>query len=120
MTGESVIALKEKGLSAPQAFAREYGVTVLLKNAVSLLADKTYAAVNTSGTSGQAKGGSGDVLSGVIAGLCAQGMSAFDGAFVGAYLVGKAAEIAVETQGERAVLASDTIACLGKAFLYCE
>ena len=120
MTGESVIALKEKGLSAPQAFAREYGVTVLLKNAVSLLADKTYAAVNTSGTSGQAKGGSGDVLSGVSAGLCAHGMSAFDGAFVGAYLVGKAADIAVETQGERAVLASDTIACLGKAFLYCE
>ncbi len=120
LTGARVSEVIEKGLSAPRAFAQKYGVSVLLKSAVSVLAGENRLAVNVSGTSGQAKGGSGDVLSGVIAGLCAQGLSAFDGALVGAYLTGKAAEIAAKEQGERALLASDTISCLGQAFAYCE
>ncbi|MBE7084975.1 MAG: NAD(P)H-hydrate dehydratase [Clostridiales bacterium] len=117
LTGESVAELKKKGLSAPIAFAREHAITVLLKNAVSLIADKEDVFVNISGCAGQAKGGSGDALSGVIASLCAQGLSATESAVAGAYLVGKSAEIASKEQGEYSLTASDCITCLGKAFL---
>ena len=73
--------------------------------------------LNITGNSGLAKGGSGDVLSGLIAGLCASGLSAFDGGVAGAYLMGKAAEIATKEVGEYALIARDVIANLGAAFL---
>ncbi|MBQ8322696.1 MAG: NAD(P)H-hydrate dehydratase [Clostridia bacterium] len=117
LSEESVGTISEKGFDAPEAFAKTHGVTVLLKNAVSVVTDGERTALNTAGTAGQAKGGSGDVLAGVIAGLCAQGLSGFDGARAGAYLVGKAAEIAAKEQGEYSLLATDTIERLGKAFL---
>lgn len=117
LTGESVRSILEKGLSAPFEFAKMHRVTVLLKNAVSVVTDGEKTAVNAAGTAGQAKGGSGDVLSGAIAGLCASGLSVFDGAVAGAYLAGRAAEIAAEEFGEYSLLATDVIARLGKAFL---
>ena len=57
------------------------------------------------------------MLSGLIAGLCAQGLSAYEGGLAGAYLAGKAAEIATEEYGEYSLLASDTVAKLGAAFI---
>jgi NAD(P)H-hydrate epimerase len=118
LTGDSVNDILDKGVLAPQSFAEQMGVSVLLKNAVSVLSDGTRTWVNTAGTVGQAKGGSGDVLSGVIAGLCACGLSAFDGAAAGAWLCGRAAEIAVQETGEYSLLPTDVIDKLGKAFLY--
>ena len=104
-------------LTCAQTFAQKYAVTLLLKNACSIVTDGKSAALNVTGNSGQAKGGSGDVLSGVIAGLCATGLNSFDGARLGAYLVGKAAELGVENIGEYSLTASDLIAYLGRAFL---
>ncbi len=117
LTGESVQTLLEKGVFAPFAFAKKHDVTVLLKNAVSVVTEGKRTAVNTTGNAGQAKGGSGDVLSGVLAALCAQGLSAFDGACVGAYLTGRAAELASQKVGEYSLLATDVIAYLGASFL---
>ena len=117
LSGESVRSVTEKGLSAPVGFAKEHGVCVLLKDAVSLISDGEKTYVNAAGTSGQAKGGSGDVLAGVVAGLCASGISPFDGACVAAYIVGKAAELACGKIGEYSLTASDLIAYLGAAFL---
>ena len=117
LTGESVQVILEKGLCAPYAFAKEHGVTVLLKNAVTLVCDGDKTALNARGSAGQAKGGSGDVLSGVVAGLCAQGLSPFTGGCVGAYLTGVAAEIAEGRKGEYAMLPRDVIECLPEAFL---
>lgn len=117
LSGDEVCDIIEKGLLAPCDFSREYGVCVLLKNAASVITDGTRLALNTTGNSGLAKGGSGDVLAGVLAGLCAQGLSAFDGGRVGAYLVGAAADIAASSVGEYALSATDVIGCLGKAFL---
>lgn len=116
LSGESVENVLDKGLYAPVAFAKEYGVCVLLKNAVSILSDGERTRVNITGNSGQAKGGSGDVLAGLIAGLCASGLSLFDGALVGAYLCGKSAEIAGRTIGEFALTATDVAEHLGGAF----
>ena len=75
------------------------------------------ACINERGTAGQAKGGTGDVLSGVIAGLCASGLSTFDGACAGAYAVGYAAELAGEKISEYSLTATDLISYLGGAFL---
>ena len=120
LSGVSVEEIVERGLTAPCDFAAEYGVNVLLKNASSIVTDGVRIALNVTGNSGLAKGGSGDVLSGVIAGLCAQGLSAFDGGRLGAYLVGRAAELAASKQSEYAMTARDVIAELGKAFLELE
>lgn len=106
-----------KGLGAAKEFATRYGVTVLLKNAVSVIENGKIACVNERGTAGQAKGGTGDVLSGVIAGLCASGLSVFDGACAGAYAVGYAAEIAGENISEYSLTATELISYLGASFL---
>lgn len=117
LSGESVQTLINKGLSAPAAFAKTHKITVLLKSAVSILSDGERTVLNVSGNSGQAKGGSGDVLAGVLAGLCAMGASAFDGARGAAHLVGRAAELAAEDLGEYSLTATDLISYLPRAFL---
>ena len=93
-------------------------MNILLKNAVSILSNGERTAINVAGCSGQAKAGSGDVLSGLIAGLCAMGISTYEGGLLGGYLTGKAAECAVEKIGEYSLTASDVISYLGGAFLH--
>ncbi len=116
LCGSRADKITKEGLSLAKTFAKTHGVTVLLKNAVSVATDGENAFVNDRGTSGQAKGGSGDVLSGVIAGLCAGGMSALNASAAGAYLVGRAAELATEDIGAYSLVATDIIAYLGRAF----
>lgn len=117
LSGLSVEEILRGEIACAQAFAKENSVTLLLKNAASVLTDGVRVWVNLTGNSGQAKAGSGDVLSGVLAGLCAQGANAFDGACAAAFLCGRAAEIAAKSVGEYSLTATDCIACLGEAFL---
>ena len=114
----TVDEIVEKGFAYSQAFAKEFGVTLLLKNAVSVITDGERTAINGTGNSGQAKGGTGDTLAGTIAGLCAMGLSAYEGGVLAAYLVGKSAELAAKDVGEYSLTASDLIAYLSKAFLF--
>ena len=114
---KSVEEILANGFNAAKDFALTHGVTVLLKNAVSVIENGEKAFVNERGTAGQAKGGTGDVLSGVVAGLCASGLSGFDGACAGAYVVGYAAEIAGEKISEYSLTATDLISYLGASFL---
>ena len=113
----TVTEILSAGSAAAKPFAKTYGVTVLLKNAVTTVTDGDKVYLSIAGTAGQAKGGSGDALSGVIAGLCASGLSVTDGAIAGAYLAGTAAEFAAEEYGEYSLLATDVIEKLGAAFL---
>jgi NAD(P)H-hydrate epimerase len=108
----------EDSLALSQKFAREHDVCLLLKNAVSIITDGERTAINVAGNSGQAKGGTGDTLAGVIVGLCAMGLPAYEGGVLGAYLVGKAAELAAIDLGEYSLTATDLIAYLPKAFLF--
>ncbi|MBQ9714161.1 MAG: NAD(P)H-hydrate dehydratase [Clostridia bacterium] len=117
LSGDSIEEILQRGISAPCAFARKHQISVLLKSSVSVLTDGECVRLNATGNSGLAKGGSGDVLSGVIAGLCAQGVSVFNGGCLGAYLVGRAAELAAREKGEYALTATDVIEHLGAAFL---
>jgi NAD(P)H-hydrate epimerase len=99
-------------------FARRYKVIVVLKGAHTGIAspDGGYW-FNTTGNPGMATGGSGDVLTGLITGLLAQGMGSVDAALAGVYLHGLAADLAVETIGEEALVAGDMILYLGEAFM---
>ena len=115
---QSVEEILANGFMAAKEFAARYKVNVLLKNAVSVIENGENTYINKRGTSGQAKGGSGDVLSGVIAGLCASGRTTFDGACAGAYIVGLAAELAGENISEYSLTATDLISYLGGAFLH--
>lgn len=118
LSGLSVNEILQSGINAAQPFAKQNNVTVLLKNAVTCIADKGAVYLQTRGCSGQAKGGSGDVLAGVIAGLAASGLSCVDAACAGSFLCGVAAEKAAEKLSEYAMLPSDVITYLGAAFLH--
>lgn len=89
-------------------YAESYGVTCVLKDAVSVVAGKDGSVyVNTNGNGGMAKAGSGDVLTGIIAGLVALGLTEDEAAPMGVYLHGLAGEAAVERQGEHSLLARE-------------
>ncbi len=118
LSGLSLEEIFAGGIALAQDFAKKNDCTLLLKGATTIVADGAQIALANAGNSGQAKGGSGDVLSGVIASLLAQGCTPFDGGILGSYLVGTAAEIAAKTTGEYALTASDCIARLGEAFLF--
>jgi len=72
---------------------------------------------NTTGNPGMATAGSGDVLTGMITGLLAQGISPQDAAVAGVYIHGLAGDLAVVETGSAALLASDIVDHIGKAFL---
>jgi NAD(P)H-hydrate epimerase len=98
-------------------FAREFNVVVALKGARTVVASPNgNISINSTGNPGMASGGVGDVLTGIVAALLAQGSSAFDAARLGVWLHGAAADFAAQKSGEEALIASDITANLGAAF----
>jgi NAD(P)H-hydrate epimerase len=94
----------------------KYKRTVLLKGAYSIAGDtEGHLLVNTTGNPGMASGGMGDVLSGVIGGLLAQGTPPMQAAAVGAYLHGAAGDLCAERSGPVGFLASDVARALPAA-----
>lgn len=116
LTGVSIADLQRESLRNAKEFTKKYPITLLLKGASTLIACADKIVLSTSGCSAQAKGGTGDVLSGLIAGLCAQGMNCFDAATLGSYLLGVSAEIAAKKISEYSATPSDFISCFGEAF----
>jgi len=98
--------LSDRVASAVRA-ARKFGATVILKGHRTIVTDGERTFVNTTGNSALAKAGTGDVLAGMTAGLCAQGLSTLDASCLAAYLHGKAGELASADSTEYGVLASD-------------
>lgn len=98
-------------------FAAAHRCIVLLKGPSTLITDGERIACNTTGNSGMATGGSGDVLTGLIAALLAQGLSPFDAARTGAYWHGLAGDIAAEELSQPSLIASDLPRYLGRAWL---
>jgi ADP-dependent NAD(P)H-hydrate dehydratase / NAD(P)H-hydrate epimerase len=100
-------------------FADHFSVALLFKGARTIVADRGRPlSYNSTGNPGMATGGMGDVLTGVCAGLIAQRLSLYDAARVGAWVCGRAAEIAVFEKGEseESVLPRDVLDHLGAAF----
>ena len=100
-------------IGAAAAFAREHGVVVVLKGAGTVVAEPSgRVRVVTTGGPALATGGSGDVLTGIIGGLLAQGVPPAEAAAAGAWLHGAAGDLAADDLGAASVLAGDVTACL--------
>lgn len=108
LTKSSIDAIRENPISAARELAEKANCVVLLKGATSVIADCcANATLNISGGPKLAKGGSGDVLTGIILALLARGLSTYDAARHGALLLGLAAdECAVN---EHSALSSDIV-----------
>jgi NAD(P)H-hydrate epimerase len=104
-------------LQAARILAGRTGCVVVLKGAATIVAEPNGRCwINTTGQDGLARGGSGDVLCGLIAGLLAQGLPAYQAAAAGVYLHGLAADQAARRLGRRAMLPRDVIVAFGGAF----
>lgn len=96
--------------AAAAAFSRKYGVYLVLKGHRTLVADpEGRLAVNETGNSGMAKGGSGDVLAGMIVSLLGQGCGAFDACCAAVWLHGRAGDRAAADKGERGMTPTDLL-----------
>lgn len=103
-------------LDRARAFSKDYQVFVVLKNAYTFICcpDGTMY-VNGTGCPGMAKAGSGDVLTGMIGGLLAKGLSPLEATLQGVWYHGKAGEIATQKKGQESVLARDIIRAIPDA-----
>ncbi len=106
-------------LKAVTEFAKEYPhATLVLKGHKSLVVHKDKLYENTTGNPGMASAGTGDVLTGMIAGLWAQGWaSAFEASALGVYLHGLAGDLAHDVTGEYSLIATDVLDALPGAFI---
>jgi hydroxyethylthiazole kinase-like uncharacterized protein yjeF len=121
LTGADIPASPPERVARTAELAKALGVTLLHKGAPSLVADPGEGVwVNTSGNSALATGGTGDVLTGMVGGLLAQGADPTDAACTASFLHGKAGELAAESHGIRGVIAGDLLPCLGQAVLEVE
>ncbi|RME05768.1 MAG: NAD(P)H-hydrate dehydratase, partial [Bacteroidetes bacterium] len=98
--------------------ARKHKVFIVLKGAYTCTSTpEGICYFNSTGNPGMATGGSGDVLTGMLTGLLAQGYSPFETCVLGVYLHGLAGDLAAEELQQEALLASDIISHIGRAFL---
>ena len=105
----------ERGHAA-SLLARRFNATVVLKGQHTVISDGENVAINPTGNPALATAGSGDVLTGLIASLIAQGMTPFDAAQLGAYLHGKAADQWAQQHGNRGLRAIELADQLPLAF----
>ncbi len=110
LTGTTIAEVQKDRVDCARRWAGHWGVSVALKGALTVIAEPGgMARISPFANPGLASGGTGDVLTGVIAGLMAQGLSPFDAACCGVYLHGLAAETVVRKYGNTGVLASDLV-----------
>ena len=108
-------------VGAAREMAKRYHSIVVLKGAHTLIADPDgNITFNITGNSGMATAGSGDVLTGLLAALLAQGLSAVDATRLGVYLHGLAGDLAARKTGERSLVAGDVIDHISQAYLETE
>ena len=122
LTGRRIADLLADPVAAARDFATDTGCIVVLKGAATVVAhpDGRYA-LNTSGNPGMATAGSGDVLTGLIAGLAAQaGSDAWSAACAGVFVHGLAGDRAAQSVGRRSLTATDLVAHIGGALEACE
>ncbi|PZR15582.1 MAG: bifunctional ADP-dependent NAD(P)H-hydrate dehydratase/NAD(P)H-hydrate epimerase, partial [Flavobacterium psychrophilum] len=99
------------------AFSKENDVILVAKDAHTMIVHNDKVYVNSTGNAGLATGGSGDVLTGIITGLLAQGYKPVDAAIFGVYLHGLSADIGVKETSMQSFIASDILKYMGKAYL---
>ena len=117
MTGVPVRNIQSSRMDIAAGFAAKYGVTLLLKGADTVIAAPDgRVCVNAHACSGLSKGGSGDVLTGIIGAFAAQGTEPFRAACAGAYCHWKAADILMRRMPAESILPGDIIAALPEVY----
>jgi NAD(P)H-hydrate epimerase len=115
LTGLCIDEINSGRLKIAREFAREYNCTVLLKGASTVVSDGENTYINTTGNPGMASGGSGDVLTGIVAAIAAQGYNVLEACILGSFIHGKSGDEAYKIFGN-GLTASDIIDYLGKSF----
>lgn len=106
----TTMAIQRDRYAALHRLQQQYGGVIVLKGVGSLIGtDENQTSICDAGNPGMASPGMGDALSGVIAGLIAQGLTLVDAAKLGVYVHARAADLAVEESGERGLLATDLL-----------
>ena len=118
LTGLTIPAVQRDRLNVARSFAREHQLIVVLKGHRTLIAQPDGTVwVNTTGNPGMATGGTGDILTGMVAGLIAQNPGRVADAVIAAvHLHGLAGDVARESMGEHSLVATDLLTALPEAF----
>jgi NAD(P)H-hydrate epimerase len=114
LTGLNISEVLDNTIGVAAKFSGEFNVVTLLKDAHTIIANPNGAInINTTGNNALAKAGTGDVLTGMIAGFIAQsGLDIFTASILGAYFHGKAGEAAVMGKSHYGITASDVLNCI--------
>lgn len=115
LLGTSTAEVQSHRLEVAEAFAREHGLVLVLKGAGTVVAHPGHTWVNATGNSGMGTAGAGDVLTGVVAALLAQGHTPEEAAWLGVALHGIAGDLAAQNVGQHATTASQILHHLGPA-----
>lgn len=118
LVSSTIPAVQHDRLNVARTFAREHGLIVVLKGHRTLIAQPDGTVwVNTTGNPGMATGGTGDILTGMVAGLMAQNPDRMGQAVMAAvHLHGLAGDVARESMGEHSMVATDLLKALPEAF----
>jgi len=115
LSGCPIAEIRRDPVGIAQAFAKEYGVCLLLKGSCTVVTDGEETYLVNRGCAGMATAGSGDVLSGILAGLLGYADPTPLTVACGAYIAGRAGELAQERLNPVSMIASDTVAQIGAA-----
>lgn len=121
LMGDAKLAVESDRIGCAREAAGKFRSIVVLKGAPTVTTTPGGEAfVNSTGNPGMATIGSGDILTGIVAGLMAQGMEAKQAAYAGVYVHGLAGDLAAKRYGERSMIAPDIQDCIAGAFTMLE
>ena len=113
VTGIEISKIVEKRIEVARKFARDHSVTIVLKGAATIISQPNgLTTINPTGNPGMATAGSGDILSGIIASLVAQGFSSPKAAIAGTYLHGLSGDIFAQGESQTSLIAGDLLRTL--------
>lgn len=114
---DSTACVQEDRVGVAIGFAQEQGVVLVLKGHGTVVTDGERFYVNGTGNPGMATGGTGDVLTGLIAGLLCQGLTPFDAARLAVFVHGLAGDLAARSVGELSLVAEDVLERVPEVFM---
>ncbi len=116
----SIEQVQSNRILLAKAVAKQFGIIVVLKGANTVVSDGEQVYVNRTGNAGMARGGSGDLLAGIIAGLVAQGYSLMQAAVTGVYIHGACGDVAAKAISETGMTPTDMIKILPRLLSHYE
>ena len=117
LLGRKISPAQKNRISVAKKFVNEYNSILVLKGHRTVIAAPGRRChVNKTGNPGMASGGTGDVLTGIIASLIGQKMNPYEAALLGVYVHGLAGDLAKKEKGERSLIATDLLKKLPEAF----